>query len=33
VIGPDLVGGIEVARLSRRFEWPHDHSRRVRTQI
>ncbi len=28
-----LVGGIEVARLGRRLEWPHDHPRRIGAQM
>jgi hypothetical protein len=33
VIGASLVCRIEIAGLRRRFERPHNHPRRVRTQI
>ena len=28
-----LVGGVEIARFSRRLEWPHDNSRGIGTQM
>ena len=33
VIGPGLIGGVEVSGLSRRFEGPDDHPGRIRAQI
>jgi hypothetical protein len=33
VVGPGLVGGIEVPRFGRRPERAHDHSCRIRAQI
>ena len=33
VIGPDLIGRVEVARLSRRLEGPDDDPGRIRAQI
>ena len=33
MIGPGLVGGIEIARLGRRLEGPHDHPRRIGPQV